>query len=159
MNKKFKALKIFSLVLAIIIAGTATALGLYAYQNIHYDEKPLKKTYGAGYEEKQATLADGTILNYAEGPDNGPALLLIHGQSMQWEDYSRVLPGLAEYYHVYAIDCHGHGESSHDPSKYMGIAMGEDFVWFIENVIGEPSVISGHLHGLKALIRKKPCLR
>ena len=47
--------------------------------------KPLKQTYRAGYIEKQVTLDDGTILNYAEGPDHGPALLLIHGQSMQWK--------------------------------------------------------------------------
>ena len=109
--------------------------------------KPLKQTYRAGYIEKQVTLDDGTILNYAEGPDHGPALLLIHGQSMQWEDYARVLPELAQYYHVYAVDCHGHGESSHDASKYTAVAMGKDFVWFIDNVIGEPAVVSGHSSG------------
>lgn len=146
-KKNFKVLKIFFLVLAVIIVAAASSLGIYAYSNLHYDEKPLKKTYSAGYEEKQVTLDDGTILNYSEGPDKGPALLLIHGQSMEWEDYSRVLPGLAKYYHVYAIDCHGHGESSHDSSKYTGVAMGKDFVWFIENVIGEPCVISGHSSG------------
>lgn len=146
-EKIFKALKIFLLVLAIIIGAAAGALGIYAYQNMNYDKKPLKKTYEAGYEEKQVIFDDGTVLNYAEGPDNGPALLLIHGQSMEWEDYSRVLPGLAKYYHVYAVDCHGHGESSHSPSKYTGVAMGQDFVWFIENVIGEPTVVSGHSSG------------
>jgi pimeloyl-ACP methyl ester carboxylesterase len=146
-QKKFKVLKISLLVLAIIIAASAIFLAVYAYRNMHYDEITLKKTFRAGYEEKQVTLDDGTVLNYAEGPDNGPALLLIHGQSMQWEDYSTVLPGLAEYYHVYAIDCHGHGESSHNASKYKGVAMGQDFVWFIENVMGEPCVISGHSSG------------
>jgi len=140
-------LKKVLLVLGLIIAVAASALGIYAYQNMNYDKKPLEKTYNAGYKEKQVTLAEGTLLNYAEGPDNGPALLLIHGQSMEWEDYARVLPGLSEYYHVYAIDCHGHGESSHDSSKYTGVAMGQDFVWFIENVIGEPCVVSGHSSG------------
>ncbi len=66
---------------------------------------------------------------------------------MEWEDYSRVLPGLAKDYHVYAIDCHGHGESSHNSSKYTGVAMGEDFVWFIKNVIAEQCVVSGHSSG------------
>lgn len=146
-KKKLSGWKIFLLVLAVLLTGSATALGIYAYQNMHYDERPLKKTQRAGYEEKQATLADGTVLNYAEGPNNGPALLLIHGQSMQWEDYSRVLPWLAKHYHVYAIDCHGHGESSHDPAKYNGVAMGQDFVWFIQTIIGEPCVVSGHSSG------------
>ena len=140
-------LKKVLLVLGFIIAAAASALGIYAYKNMNYDKRPLEKTYKAGYQEKQVTLAGGTILNYAEGPDNGPALLLIHGQSMKWEDYARVLPGLSEYYHVYAIDCHGHGEFSHDSAKYTGVAMGQDFVWFIENIIGEPCVVSGHSSG------------
>lgn len=135
------------LVLAIIGVIVAITLVIYAYLNMNYDKKPLKQTYRAGYIEKQVTLDDGTILNYAEGPAHGPALLLIHGQSMQWEDYARVLPELAQYYHVYAVDCHGHGESSHDASKYTAVAMGKDFVWFIENVIGEPAVVSGHSSG------------
>ncbi len=146
-KNKFKVLKIFMLALGLFIIAIAGALGIYAYQNMNYDKKPLQQTYSAGYKEKQVTLEDGTVLNYAEGPANGPSLLLIHGQSMEWEDYSRVLPRLAEYYHVYAIDCHGHGESSHDFSKYTGVAMGQDFVWFIENVIGEPCVVSGHSSG------------
>jgi pimeloyl-ACP methyl ester carboxylesterase len=146
-KKKHKALKVIMLVLAILLTGSAVALSVYAYQNMQYDKKPLEKTFSAGYDEKQATLADGTILNYGEGPDNGPALLLIHGQSMQWEDYARVLPALSKVYHVYAVDCHGHGESSHDPSKYTGAAMGADLVWFIENIIKEPCVISGHSSG------------
>lgn len=146
-TKRIKVLKVLLYALVVIIVAAAGALGIYAYQNMHYDEKPLENTYRAGYEEKQVTLNDGTVLNYAEGPNNGPALLLIHGQSVEWEDYSRVLPGLAEHYHVYAIDCHGHGQSSHDAIKYTGVAMGRDFVWFIENVIGEACVISGHSSG------------
>ncbi len=76
-----KALKIFLLMIVMIIAACASALAIYAYQNMNYDKKPLEKTYRAGYKEKKVTLDDGTVLNYAEGPDNGPSLLLIHGQS------------------------------------------------------------------------------
>ncbi|EOR21155.1 putative hydrolase or acyltransferase [Clostridium sartagoforme AAU1] len=140
-------LKIFLFSIAILTVSVIVILGIYAYKNMNYDKKPLNKTYSTGYEEKQITLNDGTILNYAEGPNNGPALLLIHGQSMQWEDYSRVLPKLADNYHVYAIDCHGHGKSSHDSAKYKGTAMGQDFIWFIKNVVKEPCVVSGHSSG------------
>lgn len=66
---------------------------------------------------------------------------------MCWEDYSNVLPKLAKYYHVYAVDCHGHGKSSHDPRKYNCTSMGMDFLWFIKNVIKESCVISGHSSG------------
>ncbi|MTI56587.1 alpha/beta fold hydrolase [Geosporobacter ferrireducens] len=140
-------LKIVFICIAVIVGITIIAISIYAYTNMNYDKKPLQKTYKAGFEEKQIKLDDGTVLNYTEGPDNGPPLFLIHGQSMKWEDYARVLSDLAKYYHVYAIDCHGHGKSSHDSTKYTGVAMGKDFIWFIENVIGEAVVISGHSSG------------
>jgi pimeloyl-ACP methyl ester carboxylesterase len=146
-NKLWRVLRMILIVLVAVVAIAIIALGIYAYRNMNYDKGPLRKTFQAGYEEKQATLKDGTVLNYAEGPDNGPALLLIHGQSMQWEDYSRVLPELSKVYHVFAIDCHGHGESDKNPSKYNGAVMGQDLIEFIEDVIGEPCVVSGHSSG------------
>lgn len=135
---------IILIILAIFIIGIAFAVGIYAHNNLHYDEKPLGKAYAAGYVEKTVALDDGSVLNYAEGPDNGTALLLIHGQGMSWEDYSRVLPDLAASYHVYAVDCYGHGKSSHDATKYSCVVMGKNFVWFIENVMKEQCVVSGH---------------
>jgi pimeloyl-ACP methyl ester carboxylesterase len=146
--KKF--LRIFAIVLGVIIVAMGVFASVFAYRNMHANEELLKEknaVFTAGFEEKQVQLDSGTLLNYAEGPDNGPGLLLIHGQCMQWEDYSRVLPELSKHSHVFAVDCHGHGETSHDPSRYTGVAMGQDFVWFIQNVIGEKCVVSGHSSG------------
>lgn len=113
-----------------------------------YIEKPLKKIYNAGFTEKQITLKDGTVLNYGEGPSNGKTpLLFIHGQGMTWEDYAKVLPELSKHYHIYAVDCHGHGESDQNPEKYSAKAMAEDFIEFIEAEIGEKTVITGHSSG------------
>lgn len=145
-----KVLFIILIVILSLIVLVGIILGVYAHTNLHYDEKDMKKVWKAGYTEKQATLDNGTVLNYAESPDeegNKTPLLLIHGQAMAWEDYARVLPELAEEYHVYAVDCHGHGSSSHDPASYRCSTMTEDFIWFIENVIGEPCVVSGHSSG------------
>jgi pimeloyl-ACP methyl ester carboxylesterase len=100
----------------------------------------------AGFVEKQVTI-NGSELNYAEGPDNGPALLLIHGQIVDWKNYARVLPDLAAHYHVFAVDCYGHGRSARVPEKYTNEAMGADFARFINEVIGEPAVVSGHSSG------------
>ncbi|WP_071392869.1 alpha/beta fold hydrolase [Bacillus tuaregi] len=123
-------------------------IGSYFYTNMTYIEKPLKKMYSAGFTEKQIKLSDGTVLNYGEGPKNDKTpLLFIHGQGMTWEDYAKVLPELSKHYHVYAIDCHGHGESDKNPEKYTAKAMAEDFSEFIEVVIGEKTVISGHSSG------------
>lgn len=123
-------------------------VGSYFYTNITYIERPLNEMFAAGFTEKQVTLSDGTVINYGEGPANGKTpLLLIHGQGVTWEDYAKVLPALAEHYHVYAVDCHGHGESSWDPQKYSAKAMAADFAEFIEVEIGDPVVISGHSSG------------
>ncbi|MBP3041792.1 alpha/beta hydrolase, partial [Bacillaceae bacterium Marseille-Q3522] len=118
------------------------------YTNLNYIKKPLKKMYNAGFTEKQTTLKDGTVLNYGEGPKNNKTpLLLIHGQGMSWEDYAKVVPELAKHYHVFAVDCHGHGESDKNPEKYSAKAMAEDFSAFIETEIGEKTVLSGHSSG------------
>ncbi len=129
------------LLLAVIAAA------VYVYNNMNYDKGTEKRLSNAGFLEKQAALPDGTVLNYGEGPDNGPPLLLIHGQMTRWEDYVNVLPQLSKRFHIFAVDCHGHGGSSKDPAKYSARAMGSDFIWFMEQVIGEPAIVSGHSSG------------
>ena len=96
---------------------------------------------------RPGTATFDAVVNYAEGPDNGPALLLIHGQAMEWEDYARSLPGLAASHHVFAIDCFGHGESSHNPALYTCEAQGRALVAFADQVIGGPYLVSGHSSG------------
>ncbi|XID92959.1 alpha/beta fold hydrolase [Paenibacillaceae bacterium WGS1546] len=135
------------IVLGVIVLIGALA-GSYFYTNANYIRKPLKAASEAGFTEKKIRLKDGTVLNYGEGPDNGKTpLLLIHGQGMTWEDYAKALPELSKHYHVYAVDCHGHGKSDYNPEKYSAKAMAADFTEFIETVIGEPTVLSGHSSG------------
>lgn len=123
------------------------AAGVWFWNNMNYDRNDAKAILDAGFVERQHELQDGTILNYGEGPDNGPALLLIHGQQSSWQSYASVLPQLAERFHVFAVDKHGHGASSKDPAKYTAAAMGADLAAFIEEVIGEPVMLSGHSSG------------
>ena len=140
-------LKIVLLALCGVILLAITAAAFYVYNNMNYDKGAEKRLSDAGFAEKQAVLPDGTVLNYGEGPDNGPPLLLIHGQMTSWEDYVKVLPDLSKRFHIFAVDCHGHGGSSKDLAKYSAIAMGNDFIWFIEQVIGAPTIVSGHSSG------------
>ena len=134
----------------IAIAALATvacvALLLYRDFNLHHDRHLIDKTYAAGYSEKQYASNNG-IINYAEGPDNGPALLLVHGQSVAWQDYMKVLPELVEDFHVFAIDCYGHGKSEHNESLYTLRMMGDDMIAFANDVIAEPYVVTGHSSG------------
>ena len=94
-----------------------------------------------------ATARRGKCLRQAEGPDHGRALLLVHGQTGAWQDYARVLPELSKNWHVFAVDCYGHGGSSHDEKKYYLDANGDDLIWFIGHVIGKETVGSGHSSG------------
>ena len=130
-----------AVIIAALAVCIAAALAWYVGNSRHGEERDLAKAVAAGFVEKRARVevslageATGSmieaVVNYAEGPDNGPALVLVHGQGMQWEDYARVLPDLAQRYHVFAVDCFGHGESSHDPALYSCEAIGRAFKSF-----------------------------
>ncbi|HEY6737833.1 MAG TPA: alpha/beta hydrolase [Actinopolymorphaceae bacterium] len=129
------------LVVAVALAGT-----WYVVRNLNYDRWDRAKVDEAGFVERQVEI-NGTRLNYAEGPDNGPALLLVHGQVTDWGAYNRVLPELSQDFHVFAVDCHGHGKSERAPEKYNAKAMAADFRQFLRQVVKEPAVVSGHSSG------------
>ena len=132
------------LVVAVCLAAWAAR---YLYTNLHYDEALMNKVSQTGFENKKVTLPDNSLINYGEGPNNGPPLLLIHGQTVAWEDYDTVLPELSKTFHVYVVDCYGHGSSTHDAPLYSCQANGEALIWFMENVIKEICYLSGHSSG------------
>ena len=141
-----KAVKVLGMALATVVAVAAGVILVYRDNNLHTEERLIAKAYEAGFFEKQAEV-DGSTINYAEGPSNGPALLLIHGQGMEWEDYASALPELAKRYHVFSVDCFGHGESAHDPSLYSCVENGNRLIAFAGHIIGENYVVSGHSSG------------
>ena len=132
---------------AVVLAAVATAsVAMYRDVNLHAEQRLIDTALNAGFAEKQARV-EGAVVNYAEGPDNGPALLLVHGQGMEWEDYASVLPDLSKRYHVFAVDCFGHGKSEHDPALYTCKTNGSALIEFARDVIGGPYAVSGHSSG------------
>lgn len=146
-----KAGMVAAIIVGIVAIAAGIALAMFVDGNRHGEERDLARALDAGFTEKQAQVDAGNTepatVNYAEGPDNGPALLLVHGQGMQWEDYARVLPELAERYHVFAVDCFGHGESAHDPALYSCEAVGRALKDFAAQRIGGAYLVSGHSSG------------
>ena len=142
-----KVMKIVGIVLLAIIVVAAVAFGLYWHHNTHWFDKYEKALKTVGAEEKQVTLPNGNVINYGEVSNEKPALLLIHGQMSIWEDYALVLPELSKNWHIYAVDVYGHGESTHDESLYYLDVNGDDLIWFVDHVIGEPTVVAGHSNG------------
>lgn len=137
---------IVSVILGLLLLALL-AFGVFAYKNTHWFsayDRALKK---AGAVEKQVTTPGGSVINYGEAANDKPALLLIHGQSVAWGDYALIMPELSKSWHIYAVDVYGHGQSSHDEELYYIDVNGDDLIWFIDNVIGEKTVVAGHSNG------------
>ncbi|HMJ54962.1 MAG TPA: alpha/beta hydrolase [Polyangiaceae bacterium] len=96
--------------------------------------------------EKSIQIGEVT-LRYAEGPANGPPLLLLHAQHMDWFSYSRVLPELSRSFHVFAVSYHGHGTSTGSAERMDAADIGADLSTFIETVAQEPVFITGNSSG------------
>ena len=105
--------KILGCLLLFVLIAAVVVVGLFWYRNIHWYDAYDKALKQVGAKEKQAELPNGNVINYGEAENDKPALLLIHGQMGQWEDYALVLPELSKNWHVYAVDVYGHGQSSH----------------------------------------------
>ncbi len=57
-----KFIKIALLVAGSILAILFFAAGIYIYRNLNYHKAPLRRTMRAGFVERQAVMADGSIL-------------------------------------------------------------------------------------------------
>lgn len=90
----------------------------------------------------------GTTINVAEGPANGPSLILLHGQASRWQDHRRVLRRLTERHHVIAIDVPGHGRSDRLAlDEYTCVHVAALLADTIEQVADGPVLLAGHSSG------------
>lgn len=91
-------------------------------------------------------------LNYAEGPANGPPLVLLHGLGRRWQVFMPVIPALSLRWHVFVLDLSGHGKSGRVVRGYRGTQYAEDIARFLRERVSEPAVLFGHsLGGLLAM--------
>lgn len=137
--------------IAIVITVIVVLLSVFAYRTLRFDygndRFMKKKGERLGFEEKVYKTSDGCEISYIEGPDNGEPLLLIHGQMVSKEDYADVLPELSKYFHIYAVDCYGHGKSSKIPAKYNITSIRDDLISFMHQVIRKKTFLTGHSSG------------
>lgn len=102
----------------------------------------------------EKTFNTGEVLiNYAEGPDNGPPVLLLHGAGSIWQDWEPVIQQFYEKSHIYAPDFRGCGKSGRVPRGYRCIDFATDTVKFIRSKVDEPVVIIGHSLGAMTAIK------
>jgi pimeloyl-ACP methyl ester carboxylesterase len=86
-------------------------------------------------------------ISFAEGPDNGPPLVLLHGLGRRWQVFDPLLPTLSKNWHIYAPDLRGHGLSTHIAAGYRGKEYAQDIVTFLEKRVAGPAVLFGHSLG------------
>ncbi len=95
--------------------------------------------------------ARGCALNFAEGPDAGPPLVLVHGITSWWQSFLPVMHGLILSHHVFAIDMRGHGGSGR-ASSYLVNDYAADIVDFISAKAPAGASIVGHSMGAHAAL-------
>jgi len=145
-EEKIKFMEIFFIISNILIILAAAVIILITYMK-HYKNPSDQKLIEAAIVEKAVKVGDVNF-NYAEGRNNGPALLLLHAQTLDWNTYSEVLPKLSQKYHVFAVDYPGHGKTICPDHYNMTVnQIGSDMANFIETVIGEPVYVTGNSSG------------
>lgn len=89
----------------------------------------------------------GIELNYYEIRNNLQPLVLIHAQGVDAVSFENVWGRLSKKYHVYSIDCYGHGESLHHAEQYNVEDIGNAVIRLIEDVVKGKVFLLGHSSG------------
>jgi len=105
-----------------------------------------ERSHRVKFSERHFTM-NGVDLNVAASDAPGPPLLLLHGVTRCWRDYLDVIPGLAGFGQVIALDHRGHGGSPGGHDHYRVRDCVEDAVAFLRAEISEPAVLIGHSLG------------
>jgi pimeloyl-ACP methyl ester carboxylesterase len=105
-----------------------------------------RESSAAGFQEK--TFQAGPVsIHYAEGPPNGPPLVLLHGLARDWKSFLVLLPELSSRFHIFALDLRGHGESSRVSRGYRIPDYAQDVSAFLKQVVASDAAIFGHSLG------------
>lgn len=86
-------------------------------------------------------------INYAEGSESGPPLVLFHGFANRWQNFLSIMPHLALRWQVFALDSRGQGKSGRAPGHYLPGNYIADAVAFLRRRMTEPAVLFGHSAG------------
>lgn len=86
-------------------------------------------------------------LNLAEGPENGPLLVLLHGFTNRWQVFLPILPLLTKKWHVVTFDFRGHGKSGRVLGGYTAAGFYADAEAVLKRFSTEPAVLLGHSMG------------
>ena len=89
----------------------------------------------------------GIRLKYYEVENRFQPLVFIHAQGVDGQSYANVAKQLSKKFHIYSVDCYGHGGSLHNPEEYNIKSISHAIIDFIENEIGQKVWLLGHSSG------------
>ncbi len=89
----------------------------------------------------------GIELKYYEIENSLQPRVLLHAQGVDSTSFDNVWTKLAKKYHVYAVDCYGHGGSLHDAAQYNIADIGMAVIRFLDDVVKEKVSLLGHSSG------------
>lgn len=92
--------------------------------------------------------ANGIRLHYIEFPDNGPAMLLMHGLTANAHAFDGVVrAGLSDHFHLYSVDLRGRGLSDHPAFCYDMKDHAQDIVELLDHLGLQKVILCGHSFG------------
>lgn len=71
-------------------------------------------------------------------------MILIHAQGVDAVSFENVCGQLSKKYHIFSLDCYGHGESLHNAKQYNLEDISKAVICFIEDVVQEKVFLLGH---------------
>jgi pimeloyl-ACP methyl ester carboxylesterase len=87
------------------------------------------------------------VLNYVEGPENGPAFVIIPGYLSNWKIFTRIIPSLSKKFQVYSIDLRGRGKSDRASGNYILEDLVSDVTSFLTQIVKKPCILYGQSMG------------
>lgn len=97
--------------------------------------------------EKHFYEGQGVQLGYYEIKNKRQPLVLLHAQGVDATSFENVWGKLSKNYHIYSVDCYGHGKSLHDAKQYNVVDIGRAVSSFIKDVIQGKVYLLGHSSG------------
>jgi len=108
----------------------------------------------------EVTVANGVRLQYRrQGPESGPAMILLHGYSDSSLSFARIMPLLPSEQRVIALDLRGHGDSDKPAGGYRMSDLADDVVEIMDRLQVATAVVVGHSMGsfvAQAIVERAP---